>query len=190
MKINEILNEANWLGKAGMAAGKGILKGLGALGSTTASNVLKQTNALQRQQAANLAGKQKQAQPAPATSTASTLIDPNTGKPFVPTAGTELQKAAMAGSQATAAVGDTRSELQKAAAPGAQAGTQVTQPAPVAPQPRLHPDVGVVSSHPVVLRYKKQDYALNQFDHWVRFGTNKDASPEMAQFLNKQLQAL
>ena len=43
------------------------------------------------------------------------------------TAGSELQKAAMAGSQATQAVGDTRSELQKAAAPGSQAQQQIAQ---------------------------------------------------------------
>jgi hypothetical protein len=68
-----------------------------------------------------------------------------------------------------------------------------TDPAPAATPsgPRLHPDVKVIATTPnIVLRYGKQDFALNNADQWVRFGTTKPATTEMAAFLTKQLQAL
>ena len=69
------------------------------------------------------------------------------------------------------------------------------QPAPapaVAQQPAsaLPADVTVVSSSPVVLRYRNQDFALTDSDRWVRFGSNKLASPEMEAYLTRQLEKL
>jgi len=56
----------------------------------------------------------------------------------------------------------------------------------------LNPDVKVVSSaSPLVLRYKTQDFALSDDNMtWVRFGSNREASPEMSRFLHKQLRLL
>lgn len=57
-----------------------------------------------------------------------------------------------------------------------------------APQSDLHPDVKVMNAaSPVVLRYRNQDYALSADDRtWVKFGSNKPASPEMTKFLRNQ----
>lgn len=56
----------------------------------------------------------------------------------------------------------------------------------------LNPDVKVISSaSPLVLRYKSQDFALSDDNvTWVRFGSNREASPEMSRFLHKQLRLL
>jgi hypothetical protein len=67
------------------------------------------------------------------------------------------------------------------------------QPAPAAsqqPAGALSADVTVVSSSPVVLRYRNQDFALTDSDRWVRFGSNKLASPEMEAYLTRQLEKL
>ena len=66
-------------------------------------------------------------------------------------------------------------------------------PAPVAsqqPAAALPADVTVVSSSPIVLRYRNQDFALTDSDRWVRFGSNKLASPEMEAYLTRQLEKL
>lgn len=68
-------------------------------------------------------------------------------------------------------------------APASTAGTQQqTQP--------LATGVTVVSSSPVILKYKNKDYALTSNDTWVFLGSNKSPSAEMVAFLNKQLQSL
>jgi hypothetical protein len=57
--------------------------------------------------------------------------------------------------------------------------------------PELTPGVSVVNSaDPLILRYKNTDYALTNDDRWVYLGSKKEASPEMTQFLNKQLSKL
>jgi hypothetical protein len=57
--------------------------------------------------------------------------------------------------------------------------------------PALTQGVSVVNSaDPLILRYKNTDFALTSNDRWVYFGSNKEASPEMTQFLNKQLSKL
>jgi hypothetical protein len=58
------------------------------------------------------------------------------------------------------------------------------------PAPGLPADVTVVSSSPIVLRYRNQDFALTNSDRWVRFGSNKLASPEMEAYLTRQLQKI
>lgn len=84
---------------------------------------------------------------------------------------------------------DTAAGFIKKTPRGTPAPVQPAAPAPTGP--RLHPDVKVVATTPnIVLRYGKQDFALNNADQWVRFGTTKPATAEMAAFLNKQLQAL
>jgi hypothetical protein len=60
----------------------------------------------------------------------------------------------------------------------------------LADAPALSPGIGVVSSDPVVLSYDKRKYALNRSNQWVVFGSTKTASPEMNEFLNKQLRAM
>ena len=68
------------------------------------------------------------------------------------------------------------------------------QPAPAAsqqPAAALPADVTVVSSSPVVLRYRNQyEYALTDSDRWVKFGSDELASPEMEAYLNRQLEKL
>jgi hypothetical protein len=55
----------------------------------------------------------------------------------------------------------------------------------------LDPGFQVVSSaNPLVLRYKNSDFALTNDDKWVYMGSKKEVSPEMTQYLNKQLQKL
>jgi hypothetical protein len=57
--------------------------------------------------------------------------------------------------------------------------------------PVLTQGVSVVNSaDPLILRYKNTDFALTNNDRWVYFGSNKEASPEMTQFLNRQLSKL
>lgn len=57
--------------------------------------------------------------------------------------------------------------------------------------PELTQGVSVVNSaDPLILRYKNTDFALTNNDRWVYFGSTKEASPEMTQFLNKQLSKL
>jgi hypothetical protein len=57
--------------------------------------------------------------------------------------------------------------------------------------PKLHPDIKVMNTVPMVLRYRNQDYALSDDNRtWVKFGSDKPASPEMTEFLHKQLRAL
>ena len=71
--------------------------------------------------------------------------------------------------------------------------SQPAQSTPAATQQTaatLPADVTVVSSSPVVLRYRNQDFALTDSDRWVRFGSNKLASPEMEAYLTRQLEKL
>ena len=76
-----------------------------------------------------------------------------------------------------------------------QAAQPVTQE-PAAPAASQQPagalpaDVTVVSSSPIVSRYRNQDFALTDSDRWVRFGSNKLASPEMEAYLTRQLEKL
>jgi hypothetical protein len=59
------------------------------------------------------------------------------------------------------------------------------------PAPGIAQSVSVVNSaDPLILRYKNTDFALTDDDRWVYFGSKKEASPEMAQFLNRQLSKL
>lgn len=58
------------------------------------------------------------------------------------------------------------------------------------PQAKLHKEVQVVDSDPIVLRFRNQDYVLNNQDQWQRFGSQKPVDPMVARFLTKQLQAL
>jgi hypothetical protein len=59
------------------------------------------------------------------------------------------------------------------------------------PSPGIAQSVSVVNSaDPLILRYKNTDFALTDDDRWVYFGSKKEASPEMAQFLNRQLSKL
>jgi len=70
---------------------------------------------------------------------------------------------------------------------------QQPAPAPAAsqqPATALPTDVTVVSSSPIVLRYRNQDFALTDSDRWVRFGSDKLASPEMEAYLTRQLEKL
>lgn len=71
----------------------------------------------------------------------------------------------------------------------AQPAADTTEPASPAASP-LPADLSVVSSSPVVLRYRNQDFALRDDDRWVRFGSNKLVSPEMEAYLNRQLEKL
>lgn len=74
------------------------------------------------------------------------------------------------------------------------AQNQGTQSAPEKKQnqaPAIAQSVSVVNSaNPLILRYKNSDFALTDDDRWVYFGSKKEASPEMTQFLNKQLSKL
>lgn len=72
-----------------------------------------------------------------------------------------------------------------------QSEPEKTQTQAPAPTPALTQGVSVVNSaDPLILRYKNTDFALTNDDRWVYFGSNKEASPEMTQFLNKQLSKL
>lgn len=79
--------------------------------------------------------------------------------------------------------------LDTRAARAAQPTADETQPAAPAASP-LPTDLTVVSSSPVILRYRNQDFALTDDDRWVKFGSNKLASPEMEAYLNRQLEKL
>ena len=66
-----------------------------------------------------------------------------------------------------------------------------TRQAAQQPTGALPADVTVVSSSPVVLRYRNQyEYALTDSDRWVKFGSDELASPEMEAYLNRQLEKL
>lgn len=71
-----------------------------------------------------------------------------------------------------------------------QAAQTAAQDPAQQPAPGLPADVTVVSSSPIVLRYRNQDFALTNSDRWVRFGSNKLASPEMEAYLTRQLQKI
>jgi hypothetical protein len=71
-----------------------------------------------------------------------------------------------------------------------QAAQMTAQEPAQQPAPGLPADVTVVSSSPIVLRYRNQDFALTNSDRWVRFGSNKLASPEMEAYLTRQLQKI
>jgi hypothetical protein len=71
-----------------------------------------------------------------------------------------------------------------------QAAQMTAQEPAQQPAPGLPADVTVVSSSPIVLRYRNQDFALTDSDRWVRFGSNKLASPEMEAYLTRQLQKI
>jgi hypothetical protein len=74
-------------------------------------------------------------------------------------------------------------------AQAAQPAADTTEPVSPAASP-LPADLSIVSSSPVVLRYRNQDFALTDNDRWVRFGSNKLVSPEMEAYLNRQLEKL
>ena len=72
-----------------------------------------------------------------------------------------------------------------------QASQAVQQASKAQSQQILTPGVSVVNSaDPLILRYKNTDFALTPDNRWVYFGSNKEPSPEMSQFLNKQLSKL
>jgi hypothetical protein len=105
-----------------------------------------------------------------------------------------LEKANMARTSIINQVDRMMATKQAAQAASQQAAQQTTQQ-PTQQQPTqaaapLPADVTVVSSSPLVLRYRNQDFALTDSDRWVRFGSNKLASPEMEAFLTRQLEKL
>ena len=51
----------------------------------------------------------------------------------------------------------------------------------------LTPGFTVVSSSPIVLRYRKRDYALNDRDQWVQLPGSRPVNSTMADLLNKEL---
>ena len=70
-------------------------------------------------------------------------------------------------------------------------GVEVVQdPHGLLDTPALSPGIGVISSDPVVLSYDRKKYALSRSNQWVVFGSTRTASPEMTEFLNKQLRAM
>jgi hypothetical protein len=72
-----------------------------------------------------------------------------------------------------------------------QSSQEIQQTQQTQQGPALTQGVSVVNSaDPLILRYKNTDFALTSNDRWVYFGSNKEASPEMTQFLNKQLSRL
>jgi hypothetical protein len=85
---------------------------------------------------------------------------------------------------------DKMMATQQAAQPATQDSTVGQSGSAQQPAGALPADVTVVSSSPVVLRYRNQDFALTDSDRWVRFGSNKLASPEMEAYLTRQLQKL
>lgn len=80
---------------------------------------------------------------------------------------------------------DKMLDTRQSAAPATGAGV----PAKPAAGP-LPADLTVVSSSPMVMRYRNQDFALTDSGRWVRFGSNKLASPEMEAYLTRQLEKL
>jgi hypothetical protein len=106
-----------------------------------------------------------------------------------------LEKANMARTSIINQVDRMMSTKQAAQADSQQTTQQTTQQQTTQQQPTqaaapLPTDVTVVSSSPLVLRYRNQDFALTDSDRWVRFGSNKLASPEMEAFLTRQLEKL
>lgn len=85
---------------------------------------------------------------------------------------------------------DKMMATRQAAAPSPAPSPAAGRAAAPAATPPLPTDVTVVSSSPIVLRYRNQDFALTDNDRWVRFGSNKLASPEMEAYLNRQLEKL
>jgi len=88
---------------------------------------------------------------------------------------------------------ERRQTITNIAAMLKQQGIEITQgPNGTAPGvgPQLSPGIGIISSDPLVLSYDKRKYALNRSNQWVVFGSTKTASPEMTEFLNKQLRAM
>jgi hypothetical protein len=63
-------------------------------------------------------------------------------------------------------------------------------PPPPPPGPELHPDVSVISSYPLRLKYKSGDYVLNPTtNQWVSV-SGKRLAPELASFLQFQANKL
>jgi len=85
---------------------------------------------------------------------------------------------------------DKMMATQQAAQPAAQEPAAAVPAATQQPAAALPTDVTVVSSSPIVLRYRNQDFALTDSDRWVKFGSNKLASPEMEAYLTRQLEKL
>lgn len=101
-----------------------------------------------------------------------------------------LEKANMARTSIINQVDRMMATKQAAQADSQQAAQQTTQQQATQAAAPLPTDVTVVSSSPLVLRYRNQDFALTNSDRWVRFGSNKLASPEMEAFLTRQLEKL
>jgi hypothetical protein len=101
-----------------------------------------------------------------------------------------LEKANMARTSIINQVDRMMATKQAAQADSQQTTQQTTQQQPTQAAAPLPADVTVVSSSPLVLRYRNQDFALTDSDRWVRFGSNKLASPEMEAFLTRQLEKL
>jgi len=101
-----------------------------------------------------------------------------------------LEKANMARTSIINQVDRMMATKQAAQAASQQAVQQTTQQQATQAAASLPTDVTVVSSSPLVLRYRNQDFALTNSDRWVRFGSNKLASPEMEAFLTRQLEKL
>lgn len=85
---------------------------------------------------------------------------------------------------------DKMMATQQAAKPAAQEPAAAAPAAAQQPTSPLPTDVTVVSSSPIVLRYRNQDFALTDSDRWVKFGSNKLTSPEMEAYLTRQLEKL
>jgi hypothetical protein len=101
-----------------------------------------------------------------------------------------LEKANMARTSIINQVDRMMATKQAAQADTQQPAQQPTQQQPTQAAAPLPTDVSVISSSPLVLRYRNQDFALTDSDRWVRFGSNKLASPEMEAFLTRQLEKL
>lgn len=91
----------------------------------------------------------------------STLIDPNTNKPFV-----------------TQPAQTTQSTQSTAPAPDAHdAGDEKHD---------LAPGVEIIQQEPIIVKYKNKEYGLNDRGEWVHFGSTKVPHQSFQAFLDKQ----
>jgi hypothetical protein len=81
-------------------------------------------------------------------------------------------------------------QQQQPASQQQQQSTQQQQPAPQQQAPLANTGVTVVQSSPLVLQYKKQDFALTNNGNWVNVMNGRPVNTALAQFLQAQADKL
>lgn len=183
MKVNEIINEGPlWDKMKGVARGvQGAVQGYqtSKTNRTASEPILaaaKQVAADWAKQKAQLAAGGVQ----PTLANFAQFMQPRTPTVAAPTAADFANPAAYIQKSVAQHFANRSNNVT---APAVTTQASPTQPAATT----LSPGFTVVSSSPIVLRYRKRDYALNDRDQWVQLPGNRPVNPTMASLLNKEL---